>query len=101
MFTGLRLFIIKDIKAVCSDCENIKVTPRKISLYSRSFCKTDYNELKESPYAKNECFAGNFIYELLIAGYRLSPNMPIRVTNSLNGFKLGWTMGAVLENTAS
>ncbi|KAJ7381415.1 hypothetical protein OS493_001550 [Desmophyllum pertusum] len=88
-----------DIKAVCSDCENNKVTPTKIKLYSTSFCKTDYNELKENPYAKNRCFGGNYIYELLTAGYRLGPNKKVRVTNSLNGFKLGWTMGAVLENT--
>lgn len=92
-------YILTGIKAVCSDCENNKVTPRKINLYSKSFCKKDYSDLEKNPYAKNNCFGGNFIYELLTEGYRLGPYKKIRVTNSLNGFKLGWTLGAVLDNT--
>ena len=92
-------YILTGIGAVCSDCENNRVTPRKVNLYSKSFCKKDYEDLDKNPYAKNECFGGNFIYELLTKGYRLAPDRKIRVTNSLNGFKLGWTLGAVLKNT--
>ena len=92
-------YVLTDIGAVCSDCENNKVTPRKISRASKSFCRKDYNDIKENPYAKSNCFGGNYIYELLTAGYKLGPNKRIRVTNSLNGFKLGWVMGAVLHNT--
>ena len=92
-------YILTGIGAVCSDCENNKVTPRKVNLYSKSFCKKDYDDLEKNPYAKNQCFGGNFIYELLTEGYRLGLYSKIRVTNSLNGFKLGWTLGAVLKNT--
>ena len=92
-------YILTGIGAVCSDCENNKVTPRKVNLYSKSFCKKDYYDLEKNPYAKNQCFGGNFIYELLTEGYRLGLYSKIRVTNSLNGFKLGWTLGAVLKNT--
>ena len=92
-------YILTGIDAVCSDCENNMVTPRKVNFYSKSFCKKDYDDLDKNPYAKNNCFGANFIYELLTEGYRLGPFKKIRVTNSLNGFKLGWTLGAVLKNT--
>lgn len=92
-------YILTGIGAVCSDCENNKVTPRKVNSYSKSFCKKDFDDLEKNPYAKNQCFGGNFIYELLTEGYRLGLYKKIRVTNSLNGFKLGWTLGAVLKNT--
>ncbi|XP_020622389.1 ectonucleoside triphosphate diphosphohydrolase 1-like [Orbicella faveolata] len=92
-------YVLTGIKAVCSDCENNQVSPAKIRLYSKSFCKTDYNELKEDPYAKNDCFGANYIYELLTEGYGLRPYRKITVANSLNGFDLGWTLGAVLHNT--
>ncbi|KAJ7381418.1 hypothetical protein OS493_001553 [Desmophyllum pertusum] len=100
-FLAQREIVLKipRIKAVCSDCENNKVTPKKIKLSSKEFCKIDYNDLKDDPYAKNNCFAGNYVYELLTAGYRLGPNKKVRVANSLNGFELGWTLGAVLHNT--
>ena len=92
-------YVLTGIDAVCADCENNKVTPRKIKRASKSFCKKDYNDIKEDPYAKNDCFGGNYIYELLTTGYQLRPLKKIRVDNSLNGFDLGWTLGAVLHNT--
>ena len=92
-------YVLTGINAVCSDCENNQVSPFKIGKYSKSFCKTDYNEVKEDPYAKNDCFGANYIYELLTEGYGLRPYRRIRVANSLNGFDLGWTLGAVLHNT--
>ena len=88
-----------DIDAVCSDCQQNKVTPKKIDNSSKEFCSKDYDEIKEDPYAKDNCFGGNYIYELLTAGYQLSQRKKIRVTNSLHGFDLGWTLGAVLHNT--
>lgn len=48
---------------------------------------------------KNDCFGANYIYELLTEGYGLRPYRKITVANSLNGFDLGWTLGAVLHNT--
>ena len=91
-------YVLTGIKAVCSDCENNKVSSRKIKLFSKSFCKKNYNELEDNPYVKNYCFGGNFIYELLTEGYRIGLSKKIMVTNSLNGFKLGWTLGAVFDN---
>ncbi|KAL9965031.1 hypothetical protein ACROYT_G028756, partial [Oculina patagonica] len=92
-------YVLTGINAVCSDCQNNKVSPAKIMSSSNSFCKTDYNDIKEDPYAKNNCFGANYIYELLTEGYGLKLRKKIRVTNSLNGFKLGWTLGAVLHNS--
>ena len=92
-------YVLRDIDAVCSDCRHNKVTPRKIDHSSKEFCSKDYDEIKEDPFAKDNCFAGNYIYELLTAGYQLSQRKKVRVTNSLNGFDLGWTLGAVLHNT--
>ena len=92
-------YVLTDIDAVCSDCQHNKVTPRKIDHSSQEFCTKDYDEIKEDPYAKDNCFGGNYIYELLTAGYQLSPRKKTRVTNSLHGFDLGWTLGAVLHNT--
>ena len=92
-------YVLTGINAVCSDCEKNQVSPKKIRSYSTTFCKTNYNELKEDPYAKNNCFGANYIYELLTEGYGLRPYSKIRVANSLNGFDLGWTLGAVLHNT--
>ena len=92
-------YILTGIGAVCSDCEDNTVTPSKVDLYSNSFCEKNYDNLDKTPYTKNECFGGNFIYELLTEGYSLGPDKEIMVTNSLNGFKLGWTLGAVLKST--
>ena len=92
-------YVLTGIDAVCSDCKQNKVTPRKIDNSANEFCSKDYNEVKEDPYAKNDCFAANYIYELLTAGYQLNQRKQIRVTNSLNGFDLGWTLGAMLHNT--
>ena len=92
-------YVLNDIGAVCDDCENNKVTPRKVSLYSKQFCRKDYGEIMGNPYAKNNCFGANYIYELLTKGYKLGQYQKIAVASSLNGFDLGWTMGAVLHNT--
>ena len=92
-------YVLTGVNAVCSDCENNKVTLAKIGLSSRSFCKKDYSEIEEDPYAKNDCFGGNYIYELLTEGYGLGRFKRITVTNSENGFDLGWTLGGVLHNT--
>jgi len=64
----------------------------------KSFCGKNYDEIKESPYSKSQCFGANCIYELLTEGYRLKPGKKIRIANSLNGFDLDWKMGAVLHN---
>ena len=91
-------YVLTDIEAVCSDCKNDYVTLRKIDWSSESFCSKDYNEIKGNPYGNTGCFGGNYIYELLMSGYKLGVNKKLRVSNSLNGFGLSWTMGAVLDN---
>jgi len=92
-------YVLTDIGAVCSDCDNNKVTPRKIQRSVKIFCRKDYDQKKDDPYAKNNCFAGNYIHELLTAGYKFGRNKNLRVANSLNGFDLSWTLGAMLHNT--
>lgn len=92
-------YVLTDIDAVCSNCEKNTVSPGKIRRSSYSYCKKDYSEISEDPYAKNDCFGGNYIYELLTKGYGLGRSKKITVANSLNGFSLGWTLGGVLHNT--
>ncbi|CAH3147006.1 unnamed protein product [Pocillopora meandrina] len=89
----------ENIGAVCSDCEENTINPGKIRESSESFCEKDYSEVSEDPFAKDNCFGANYIYELLTEGYGLSGLKKITVTNSLNGFSLGWTLGGVLHNT--
>ena len=91
--------VLTDIGTVCSNCENNEISLRKTSRASRSFYRKGYDEINENPYSKNRCFGVNYIYELLTAGYKLGPYKKIRVATSLNGFKLGWIMGAALHNT--
>lgn len=92
-------YVLTDIGAVCSDCEENTINPGKIRESSESFCEKDYSEVSENPFAKDNCFGANYIYELLTEGYGLSGLKKITVTNSLNGFSLGWTLGGVLHNT--
>ena len=92
-------YVLSGIGAVCGDCENNLVAPTKISRVSRKFCGRDYSEINDNPFAKNNCFGSNYIYELLTAGYKLPPKKKIAVTGSLRGFDLGWSLGAVLLNT--
>nr|XP_058969348.1 ectonucleoside triphosphate diphosphohydrolase 1-like isoform X2 [Pocillopora verrucosa]XP_058969349.1 ectonucleoside triphosphate diphosphohydrolase 1-like isoform X2 [Pocillopora verrucosa] len=92
-------YVLTDIGAVCSDCEENTINPGKIRESSESFCEKDYSEVSEDPFAKDNCFGANYIYELLTEGYGLSGLKKITVTNSLNGFSLGWTLGGVLHNT--
>ena len=91
-------YVLTDINAVCSDCQNNFVNPKKIKRHLKSFCGKNYDEINESSYSKSQCFGANYIYELLTEGYRLKPGKKIRIANSLNGFDLDWKMGAVLHN---
>ena len=91
-------YALTDINAVCSDCQNNFVTPGKIDVHLKSFCGENYDEINKNRYSRDRCFSANYIYELLIAGYRLSLKKKIRIANSLSGFDLDWKMGAVLHN---
>ena len=75
-----------------------RVSARRLGKATKSFCKKSYDEVKDDPYAKRNCFGGNYMYELLRDGYNLSANKQIRVYTSLNGFDLGWTLGTALYN---
>jgi len=92
-------YVLTGLGVVCSDCDNNKATPKKIQRSAKTFCHKDYDEIKDDPYATNNCFAGNYIHVLLTAGYKFSRNINLRVANSLNGFDLSWTLGAMLHNT--
>ncbi|RMX40013.1 hypothetical protein pdam_00024199, partial [Pocillopora damicornis] len=60
-----------DIGAVCSDYVKNTVNSGKIRLSSNSFCKKDYSEINKNPYAKNNCFGGNYINALLTERFGL------------------------------
>lgn len=92
-------YVLTDIGAVCSDCKINVATPRKVLTYAKSFCGKDYEDVKEDPYAKDNCFGSVYIYQLLTSGYKLSPSKIIKVATTLNGFDLSWTLGAVLHNS--
>ena len=63
---------------------------------SRNFCSKPYQAVNSDPYAKQNCFQSNFVYQLLTKGYGLPANKMIQVDNKLRGFDLGWTLGAML-----
>ena len=67
------LSCLTDIGAVCSDYDKKIVSPGKIRLSSNSFCKKDCSEIdiKKNPYAKNNCFRGNYINALLTERFGL------------------------------
>ena len=92
-------YVLTGIGSVCSDCDDIQVSPEMINRHSKSFCEKHYDEIKKNPHAKDNCFGANYIYEALTAGYKLSSGKEILVANSLNGFDLGWSLGATLYNT--
>ena len=53
-----------------------------------------YQEVNSDLYAKSTCFSSNFVYELLSQSYGLPAVKLIEVGNQVNGFNVGWTVGA-------
>ena len=96
-FSGI-FYVLRGIGALCGDCTESFVTSKELDNKTLIYCLRKYSEISSDPYAKGNCFGGNFIYELLKHGYRLSGDQGITVTNRLHGFDLGWTMGALLYN---
>ena len=81
----------------CPNC----TTPLSAAMFdksSRIFCAKKYQDVSRDPYAKNNCFQSNFVYELLTKGYGLPADKMIQVGKELKGFSLGWTLGAMLYN---
>lgn len=96
-FAGI-FYTAHDTELLCFHC----VKPLSAAMFeksSREFCSKNYEEVKSNPQAKYECFRSNFIYELLTKGYGLPADKMIQVGNKLEGFDLGWTLGAMLYNT--
>ena len=74
------------------------LSPAMYDVSSRRFCAKKYQEVSSDPYAKNTCFSSNFVFELLSQGYGLPADKLIDVGNQVNGFNVGWTLGAMLYN---
>ena len=74
------------------------LSPAMYDVSSQHFCAKKYQEVGSDPYAKNNCFSSNFVFELLSQGYGLPINKPIEVGNQVEGFDMGWTLGAMLYN---
>ena len=83
---------------LCFDCTK-PLSPGMFEKSSLNFCAKQYQDVSSDPYAKRMCFQSNFVYELLTKGYALPANKMIQVGNKLEGFSLGWTLGAMLHNT--
>ena len=83
---------------LCYNCTR-PLSPAMFDKGSRNFCAKSYEMVSSDPYAKEYCFGGNFVYELLTKGYCLSADKTIVVGKKLEGFSLGWTLGAVLYNS--
>ena len=75
-----------------------KVSAQELGKTSKTYCKQPYDDVKIDPYAKTNCFGANYIYELLTDGYNLPAKKKVSMLKTLNGFDLGWTLGAVLYN---
>ena len=82
--------------------ESGEIKPVSVATFektSRKSCSEDYKKTHTHKSVTRDCFRSNFIYELLAKGYGLNEDKVIQVGNELEGFDLGWTLGAVLYNT--
>ena len=82
--------------------ESGEIKPLSVATFektSRKSCSEDYKQTHTHKSVTRDCFRSNFIYELLAKGYGLNEDKAIQVGNKLEGFDLGWTLGAVLYNT--
>ena len=96
-FAGI-YYAATTIGILCSDCTK-PLSPAMFDKGSRDFCAKTLESINSNPYAKDHCFGGNFVFELLTHGYGLSAHKTIMVGNTLEGFSLGWTLGAALFNS--
>ena len=96
-FSGI-FYAARDSGMLCSDCTE-PLSAAMFDVGSRSFCAKKYEEVSSNPYAKNVCFESNYVYELLAHGYGLPVDKKILVGRDLEGFSLGWTLGAMLSNS--
>lgn len=96
-FSGI-FYAARDTGMLCSDCTK-PLSPVMFDEGSRNFCAKNYADVSSNPYAKNVCFESNYVYELLTKGYGISVDKTILVGKELNGFSLGWTLGAMLYNS--
>lgn len=83
---------------LCYHCMK-HLSPGMFDNSSRNFCAKKYQDVNSDPYAKNNCFQSNYVYELLTKGYGLSDDKMIQVGKYFYGFSLGWTLGAMLHNS--
>lgn len=82
------------------DSDDVK--PLSAAMFEKSsqdVCTKNYADVKKNAYSKFYCFRTSFIYELLTKGYGLPADKLIQVGNKLEGFHLGWALGAMLYNT--
>lgn len=86
-----------DIGLLCYSCVK-PLSPVMFDENSRQFCANRYQDVSSNPYAKVDCFRGNYVYELLSQGYDLPPDKTIEVGKKMGGFNLGWTLGAMIYN---
>ena len=96
-FSGI-FYAARDTGMLCSDCTK----PLSAAMFdesSKKFCAKKYAEVSSNPYAKNVCFESNYVYELLSKGYGLPADKTILVGKELEGYSLGWTLGAMLYNS--
>lgn len=96
-FSGI-FYAARDTGMLCSDCTK----PLSAAMFdesSKNFCAKKYADVSSNPYAKNVCFESNYVYELLVKGYGLAVDKTILVGKELEGFSLGWTLGAMLYNS--
>ena len=82
---------------LCYSCTK-QLSPAMFEKSSRKFCAKSYEDVKIDPYAKVNCFRGNFVFELLAKGYNLPSTKTIQVGKKIGGFNLGWSLGAMLYN---
>ncbi|KAJ1912115.1 Guanosine-diphosphatase [Mycoemilia scoparia] len=81
-------------------------TPNDMKVLASKTCQHDksaFNDIKKSKDLKEMlddpylCVDTTFIYALLIDGLKLSPDRTLHASDDLNGFKMGWAMGAAID----
>jgi Golgi nucleoside diphosphatase len=92
-------FALRDVGLLKKNDE--VVTLAQIKLSADTFCSKPAKDLDTSMFeVYGLCFQLNYIYELLKDGYNIDENSFIlHVAKDLHGFKLNWTLGAMLKAT--
>ncbi|KNH03661.1 guanosine-diphosphatase [Perkinsela sp. CCAP 1560/4] len=84
------------VKEYMKNIERDHLTLNDYKIIAQDACKSGISG-DQDPYL---CLDSTFLYVLLAHGYELSDSQVLYPKNNINGFELGWTLGAMIEEVA-